>query len=363
MRRFLPVLVLLSLGLGPAGYGQDLPSALVAGGATRPAHVSLETIYQRFSDDDASISEVSVPLSLYLPLGKSLSVSLRSNYAAVSGDDLETTSGIGDVQVTTSYFQRLGAASLVASLGLNATTGASALSFEEFRTATLASQTVYDLRVPTFGQGIRIAPALTLAFPAGDRAALGLGLAYHYRGPYEPLRDVGDQYDPGEEFLLTAGADVQLGEASAASVDLSIGLYGQDTWGGLTYEPGNSFAATAQYLLGLGFHEVRAVARYHTRGEGEVPEAAVSAETVVPTQLQFLVDGRYEVNPEVRVGALARVRTYGESVLFPERQTLFDLGLAPEWSASDRVAVVGRFVYTLGSFSGLTIGGGIRAAI
>ncbi len=361
MRRLLPLLF-LSLGLGPVGYGQELPSALVASGTPRPAHVSLETVYQRFSDDDTSISEVSVPLSLYLPLGKSLSVSLRSNYATVSGDDLATTSGIGDVQVTTSYFQPLGAASLVASLGLNATTGASALSFEEFRTATLASQTVYDLRVPTFGQGIRIAPALTLAFPAGDRAALGVGLAYHYRGPYEPLRDVGDQYDPGEEILLTAGADVQLGEASAASVDLSVGLNGQDTWRGLTYEPGTSFAATVQYLLGLGFHQVRAVARYHARGEGAVPEAAVPAGAVVPTQLQFFVDGRYEVNPEVRVGALARVRTYGESVLFPERQTLFDLGLAPEWSASDRVAVVGRFVYTLGGFSGLTVGGGVRAA-
>lgn len=362
MRRLLSIL-LLALGLGPASYGQEPPSALVASGEHRPASVSVETIYQRFSNDDAAIAEVSVPLSLHLPLGNSFSLGLRSNYAAVSGDDLETTSGIGDVQLTASFFQPLGAASLVASLGLNATTGASALSFDEFRTATLASQTVYDLRVPAFGQGLRVAPALTLAFPAGERAAVGFGFAYHYRGPYEPLRDRGDQYDPGEEVLLTAGGDVQLGEASALSLDLSVGLNGQDTWGGLVYEPGSSFAATVQYLLHLGFHEVRAVARYRMRGEGELPEAAATAETVVPTQVAFLVDGRYEVNPEIRVGALARVRSYGESVLFPERQTLFDLGLTPEWAATERVAVVGRLVYTLGSFSGVTAGGGLRVAI
>lgn len=361
MRRFLSVL-LLALGTGPVSYGQEPPAALVASGDARPASVSVETIYQRFNDDDASIAEVSVPLSLHLPLGNNLSLGLRSNYAAVSGDDLETTAGIGDVQLTASYFQPLGAASLVASLGLNATTGASTLSFDEFRTATLASQTVYDLRVPTFGQGIRVAPALTLALPAGERAAVGFGLAYHYRGPYEPLRDVGDQYDPGEEVLLTAGADVQLGEASSASLDLSFGLNGTDRWGSLDYEPGHSFAATAQYLLFLGFHELRAVARYRTRGEGDLPEAAAPAETVVPTQMAFLIDGRYEVNPEVRVGALARVRSYGESVLFPERQTLFDLGLTPEWAATERVALVGRFVYTLGSFNGVTAGGGLRIA-
>lgn len=356
---FFALLVVLA---APAGYAQEQPSALYVSGTPDLPRVSAETIYQRFSKDGAHIAEVSVPLSVYLPLGDRLAVSLHSNYATISGSDLETASGVGDVQLVTSLYQPIGAASLVASLGVNATTGRSALSAEEFRTATLAGQTIYDLRVPTFGQGLRVAPALTVAFPAGDRAALGLGLSYQYRGPYEPLRGLTDQYDPGEEILLTAGADVQLGTVSSASLDVSFGLNGTDTWGALEYDPGHSLSATAQYRLALGLHEVRAVARYRSRGEGTLPEEVITAEAVVPTQLQFLADARFQVDPAVRVGGLARFRTYDASALFPERQTLVDVGVVPEWSASERVRLVGRFVYTLGSFSGLTAGGGLSVA-
>lgn len=354
-------------GLCPQSYGQtqpsgEQPSSLYATGAPRPVWVSVETVYQRFGNEGEHIAEVSVPLSLHLPIGNALSMSLRSNYATISGSNLATTSGIGDVQIITSYFQEVGTASVVASLGLNATTGMSGLSTEEFRTATLAAQTVYDLRVPTFGQGLRVAPSLTLAFPAGERAALGIGLSYQYRGPYEPIRDLGDQYDPGEEILLTGGADVQLGDATSASLDFTFGLNGIDSWGALAYDPGNSVAVTAQVQQALGVHELRAVGRYRSRGEGELPDIAIGAETVVPTQLWLLLDGRYEASPAWHVGALARVRSYGESALFSESQTLFDVGLVPEWSGSGRVGFIARFIYTLGSFSGVTAGGGLRVS-
>lgn len=323
----------------------------------------MEGIYQRFSDEGEDISEVSVPLGIYLPIGSSVGLSLQTNYAAVSGSDVTSVSGLGDAQFVASYFQPVGTGSLVLSLGLNATTGKNALSFQEFQTSALAGQTAYDLRVPTFGQGIRVAPAFTYAFPAGERLALGLGASYQYRGPYEPLDDLPDQYDPGDEIMLTAGADLEITPTSSFSLDLSYGINETDTFGPIVYEPGNTLTATGQFLILLGFHQVRAVARYRDRSEGDLPDLPEAAQTAVPRQLLFLTDARFQVSPTVEVGALARVRNYGESALIGESLTLFDIGLMPTAMVTDEVTLVSRFVYTLGGFSGFTVGGGLRLAL
>ena len=351
----------------PTVRGQQQPSALYADADRQPIRISMEGVYQRFSNDDENISEFSVPLSFRFPFGDQIAFSLQTNYATVSGSDIESVSGIGDVQAVASYFQPVGAASLVFSIGLNVTTGNSALTFEEFRTSALAAQTAYDLRVPTFGQGIRVAPAVTYAFPVGERVALGVGASYQYRGPYEPLEDLPDLYDPGEEVLLTAGADLEVTPTSSFSIDLSLGLNGTDTFGTeaneQTFEPGNTVAATAQYHILLGFHEVRAVAHYRARGTGALPEAAVDAETAVPNQIQFFTDARFALTPTFDLGARARLRFYGESAIFDESQTLFDVGVLPAVMVTERVGLMGRFVYTLGSFSGFTVGGGLRLAL
>ena len=361
MRYFL-LLVLLATLAAPLAVGQS-SSTLYVSSERQPIRVSVEGLYQQFSDDGEDISEVSVPFGLYLPIGKAVGLSLQTNYATVSGSDVTSVSGLGDAQFVASYFQAAGTGSLVLSVGVNVTTGKNALSFEEFQTSALAGQTAYDLRVPTFGQGIRVAPAFTYAFPVGERVALGLGASYQYRGPYVPLDDLTDQYDPGEEILLTAGADLEITPTSSFSVDLSYGVNGTDTFGAITYEPGNTITATGQYLIQLGFHQVRAVARYRGRSEGSLPDVPEAAQTAVPTQLLFLTDLRFQVNPTVEVGAMARVRNYGESALIGDALTLFDIGLMPSAMVTDEVRLISRFVYTLGGFSGFTAGGGLQLSL
>ncbi len=364
--RPLALSLLLLVFAAPLALGQPTeqePAALYARGNTPPPRITFEGVFQRFEDEGEDITEISVPLSVYLPIGPNIALGLSTNYATVSGSQIETLSGVGDVQIVTSYFQPAGDGSLVVSLAFSASTGDTALSFEEFRTATLAGQTVYDLRVPTFGQGIRVSPSVTYAFPVGDRTALGLGASYQYRGPYEPLDDQPDQYDPGEEILLTAGADLEITPTSSVSLDLSLGLNGTDSWGTVEYEPGNTTAATLQFLKLLGLHEVRLVARYSERGEGDLPLSVSAAEVAVPTRLVVMGDARFQVAPTFRVGVLARARRYGESALFAEGQTLTDLGLMPMVEVSETLSLSGRFVYTLGSFSGFTAGGGVSIAL
>lgn len=371
VRRFLCSLLFAALAV-PAAHAQaSQPSALYADQERQPIQISVGGIYQAYSNDTEDITEFSVPLSLRLPFGENIALSFLTNYATVSvsedGEEIATVSGIGDVQAIASYFQPVGAASLVFSLGVNATTGNSALTFQEYQTLTIAGQTAYDLRVPTFGQGLRVVPAVTYAFPVGERVAFGLGASYQYRGPYEPLEDLPNTYDPGEEVLLTAGADLEITPTSSASVDVSLGLTGNDEFGTegnmRAFEPGNTVAVTGQYLLLWGFHELRAVARYRARGAASFPDSPVDAQTAVPNQIQFYTDGRFELSPTFDLGARARVRLFGESVLFGESLTLVDVGLFPAVMATERLGVTGRFVYTLGSFSGFTAGAGLRLAL
>ena len=58
----------------------------------------MEGVYQRFSDDGEDISEFSVPLGIYLPIGDAVALSLQTNYASVSGSDVTSGSGLGDAQ-------------------------------------------------------------------------------------------------------------------------------------------------------------------------------------------------------------------------------------------------------------------------
>jgi hypothetical protein len=371
VRRSLCSLLLVALAVPVAHAQAPSPSALYADDERQPVQISVGGVYQTYSNDDEEITEFSIPLSLRLPFGDNIALSLQTNYATVDvsedGEEVATVSGIADVQAIASYFQPVGAASLVFSLGVNATTGNSALAFDEYQTLTIAGQTAYDLRVPTFGQGLRVVPAVTYAFPVGERVALGLGASYQYRGPYEPLEDLPDAYDPGEEVLLTAGADLEITPTSSVSVDASFGLTGDDEFGTegnmRVYEPGNTVAVTGQYLLLWGFHELRAVARYRARGTASFPDSPVNAETAVPNQIQFLTDGRFELSPTFDLGARARVRLFGESAIFGEPLTLVDLGLFPAFMATERLGLTGQFVYTLGSFSGFTAGAGLRLAL
>ncbi len=354
------VALLAVLAAAPLAFGQ--PVSLYADGDRQPIRITVEGLVQRFTDDGENLAEVSAPLGVYLPLGERVALGLNANYASVSGSEIDRFGGFGDVQLVASLFQPIGTGSLVASIGVNATTGAKSLSPDAFRAATLAAQTVYDLRVPTFGQGLRVVPAVTYAFPAGDRLALGLGASYQYRGPYAPL-DAATELDPGEEVLVTIGADLEVSPSASASLDLSLGFNGTDRWGDVAYEPGNTVAVTAQYLVLFGLHEVRAVARFRSRGEGQVPDDAFSAQTAVPTQLVFLGDIRLQLLPGVALGVLGRFRSYGESALFAEPQRLIDFGLAPALRVTDEVGLSGRFVFTTGSFTGFTAGGGLHLSL
>jgi hypothetical protein len=59
------------------------------------------------------------------------------------------------------------------------------------------------------------------------------------------------------------------------------------------------------------------------------------------------------------VQGLLAARWFGESEGFSDKK-LFDIGVAPTFAVSPEIQILGRAMYTLGSFSGIEAGIGVH---
>ncbi len=358
MKRLL--LPLLLLGLVSEGFAQE--GDLYLSSQQQPVRVSIGAVYQRFTDDDRAISEVTAPLALSAPLGRSFGISLTASPASATGDAVQSLSGFSDAQLGLSYYQKIGQSSVVASLGVNLPSGKRELTLEEFTTTVLLSQHFFNFRLPGFGQGFNVEPGLVWAFPVGEGVVLGLGVAYQVKGPYKPLEGSTDDYDPGDELLLTGGLDLRLGPTTNLSADLTYTHYAPDKVGDAEiFSAGDRVTATGQLLSFFGRHELRLTARYRGQARSSIPATfGLAAEDLrtLPALVLLLGSYRHQVSGPFVLGVLAQARAFGETDVF-ESKTLFDVGLAPEVALSPTVRLRARFVYTLGDISGVEAGGGL----
>jgi len=369
MKRLL--LSLLLMGLAAEGFAQD--GALYLSSQQPPVRISIGALYQSYSNDDSDISEFSIPVSMSVPLGRSLGLSLIANQASATGDNLESVSGLSDVQVGLSYYQSVGKGSIVFSFGANLPSGKRELTTDEFETSIFLSQHFYNFRVPGFGQGFNLSPGIVVAFPVSENVVFGVGASYQLKGSYKPQEGMQDDYTPGNEILFTGGFDVRAGRTSNLSADVTFTLYDSDTLGDLDiYSSGNKLTATVQWLSYLRVNVLRLVARYRSPAKSSRPAVlgvANEALRTLPTQLWLLGSYRHQLSPTLHVGVLAQARLFGETDApagitpfgseFFESKTLFDIGLTPELALSDNVALRVRFLYTLGDFTGFETGGGL----
>ena len=368
------ILTLLLMGLAGEGFAQD--DALYLSSQQPPVQIFFGALYQNYSDDDSDISEFSIPLALSVPLGRSFGLSLIANQASVSGDDLESVSGLSDAQVGFSYYQRVGEGSVVLSLGANLPSGKRELTPDEFETSIFLSQHFYNFRVPGFGQGFNLSPGIVVAFPVSETVVLGVGAAYQLKGGYKPQEGMQDDYTPGNEILLTGGLDVRAGAASNLSADVTITLYDSDTLGDVdVYSSGNKVTATAQWLSYLQANVLRLVARYRSQAKSSRPAVLGAADEdlrTLPSQVWLMGSYRHRLSPAFHLGVLAQARLFGETDAvaaapfgpdFFESKSLFDVGLTPEVALSDNVALRLRALYTLGDFTGFEAGGGLAVEL
>jgi len=358
--------LVLFLVLGWVGEGFAQESALYLSSQQPPVRISAGVLYQQYAEDGGDIAELSIPVALFVPVGRSLAFSVIASQATATGDTLETVSGISDAQVGLSYYQRVGQSSVVVSFGVNLPSGKRELTQQEFETSIFLSQHFYNFRVPGFGQGFNIAPGIVWAFPVGEGVVLGVGASYQRKGGYKPQDGMADDYDPGDEVLLTGGLDYRVSPTANVSADVTYTIYGGDVLGDAdVYQTGDKLTATVQWLGYLRANELRLVARYRSQAKSSRPavvDTTDKALRTLPAQVLLLGAYRHQLSPRISLGVLAQGRLFGETDVF-ESRTLFDVGLAPAVALSDQVTLRTRFLYTLGDFTGFEAGAGLDVAL
>jgi hypothetical protein len=364
MKRCAPIVLAALLAAAPSA-AQDTGEVNLYQQADAP-HAVIETglVFQRYGIDYASgasrtVSQVAFPLLVSVPVRPDLTVSLRAMYASGGGDDLATLGGIADAQLGISYRHMLGPAELIASLGVGLPLGSAAMTSDELGTAILLSRNEFAFTAPSLRQGLRFAPGVTLAVPVDRNVVFGVGASYQVRQGFTPFEESDQTYTPGNELLVTAGFDVGMGGASVMSLDVSYALYGNDSFGDYTLEPGGRLSARFNIIGGIGSQQIHFLARYSHRGDGTVGDRPF--ETPLADEAQVVLGGLFRFPGEVGLGLGIGARYLGDfgeigdatsdvesALALADHQLLFDLMLAPSVQITPEVRFVSSFTYSLG---------------
>jgi len=332
--------IVFVLCLLAAGAGAQTDQYVIS----RQGTVTVFPVYQTWSAKDAgvSFSQASATLSAYMPIGRSMSFSLRSGGAG-SGGDVPALGGLADLQAGWTYYWE--SINTIFTVGLNAPTGKRELTRDQFLTSVLFSNSLFNLQVPVLGQGLNINPGAAWVFPVRENLVLGLAAAYQYRGPYKP-REALDEYDPGDEITGSAGIDYRATEAVSISMDVVFTAYTADRFAGSTvYASGNSYWANLQYRQYFREDELILFAGYRTKSKGQTAGAGGlvdEKERLEPGRLDvsaqyrqsfgqrfslsYILDGRvFETTPSIYAGAkvigagLAPTLTFASGLFVPAR--------------------------------------------
>jgi len=320
---------------------------------SRQGSVVIQPLYQRWSiKDGLSFSEFGTSVSLYLPLSRSASVSLRGGQAS-SGGDVSSLSGMTDLQVGVGY--HLEALNAIVSCGINIPSGKKELTDDEFVTSLIFSSPIFNFRYPSFGQGIGINPGIAWVFPVDEGVVMGLGGAYQYKGKYRPRTGIED-YKPGDEILLTGGVDLRLNEASSVSTDIVFTTYGTDKIGDeKVFASGTAVSANVQYKQYIKENELWLFLRYRSKAKSEVASATglvPESERIEPNRFEFAAQYRIMFSSRFSARVLGDVRIFEETGSAFSGTKLFGIGAAPVFTLPSGLNFPARVKFQIGTVKG-----------
>ena len=328
------------------------------------AYIKIMPVFQQWSiESNYDISEISFPTMVYYPVNRALSLSLRGNHANVGGD-ANTLSGLTDAQLSGSY--HLENANLVLNVGLNVPSGKKELTANEFSTSSQIAYSYFNFQVPGFGQGLNISPGISWAAPVSDNLVLGLGATYQLKGGFKPLENMTDNYDPGDEILVTGGFDIKLAPTTTFAIDIIYTTYGEDKMGSQTvFGSGDKIMVSSMLRSYQKFNELFLLVRYRSKGKNSYYIGGVfqeEAEKTIPNHLEIIGYYKIRSSKQFYISLLGESRTFFETDIFPGLN-IIGFGVSPEFSPSRNIKIPIRFKYFFGDFEGGTSISGIEAGV
>jgi hypothetical protein len=358
-RTFLLILLGIAAGtVAPSAFAQTDGGVYGADALTsqrRTARLTIQPLYQSYTNSPDELREWSLPVRLTVPLGDRWQVRLQGSAASVQREEGASVRGLADARAGLSYARDIGESSVIVSANANIPTGTETLSPEAFETTTVLSQKIYDFRVTGLGQGLGVSTGATWVVPLSDNLALGLGGSYQVQGSYMPIADMAESYDPGSRTLVTGGLEYRLTRTTALSANGSLWIYGSDTVGGAErFDPGPKGSVELQFVRERGYSTLRLRARYEGRGASTQPTTSGTAfnQQVFPSQGLF--QGQYEtrLTDAIDFAVSASGRTFGETVAH-DRETIGVARVRLSIEVGGGLVLAPETAYTNGTFSGI----------
>ena len=358
------VLLVGCVGLLGSGIAQAQTPALERD-SERMAELVVAPVYQHIDDGAMQLDAWSSRMQLTVPLPYQTVVQSSIQYGLATGEALSTVHGLTDLQLRVQHTTSVQSGRLVVGVDASVPTGAEALTTRELRTTIQTSQRPYEFRVPTFGQGWSVAPAVTWAMPVTQDLALGVGVSGRYQGGYRPLVNSTADYVPGHEVEMRLGGDYRIGEATTVALDGIATYIAPDTDGGQTrFEAKYTTAVRAQYLWQRRSQAVRVQARYESWPESRYRPVLLTEDTigtgapvtkqVLPSIWQGAAGYTQSLIGPLGLGLRGGVSHYTATSRF-DAQTVVRLQAAPRLQWDDTVLTM-HTTYTAGSFTGFEAG-------
>ena len=328
-----------------------------------PLWISIGANVQSWSPTDGDITQISIPVVLRTKPMPGLNASLGLSQAMAEKEGFEQINGITDLQLGLDYtIYPQESSRIIFSLGAQLPTGTTQFSDEEYQTAFRLGFSQFGFNVPFYGQGLRIAPGITYITSLSNSMVLSLGGAYRYRGSFDPISDLPEGYDWGNEILMTVGIGARIGSTLFFALDGTYTMFDADRIGGAeVYESGNRLWLSFQANKQIAANVIGVGVTYHSIDENQIPRGNALIPEVIrayPGILNIHAGYSHRLSEKARVETQGDLTRYQEDTVF-EELVVFRLSLAATFtlSPSFSIPVIGR--YGFGDLSGFEAGLGV----
>ncbi len=190
--------------------------------------VGISANYQSLKIGDETLSQLSIPLNIVVPVSNRTTLSINGN-AAMSKYAENDLNGLGETKIGLRFIlpgERLMLRALV-----GVPTGKTKLDNTQFYISQLLSMNPFEYPISYYGQGLNANLSAVYAFPVSRSFVIGAGAAYNYRGDFYPKKtESGGKFDPGDEIIADLGFDVKLSDQLGFNFDVAYTLYSRDKY-------------------------------------------------------------------------------------------------------------------------------------
>jgi hypothetical protein len=205
--------------------------------------------YQSFKIGETTLSEISFPVQLTIPITEKMSLSISNSYVLInrkstdsiiridrdqSGKALDTLlvpkenkkdlNTITDTRVGFKYLFLDNKGLLT--LSLNLPTGKRDLEDTLFNIETQLGLGILKYRIPLLGQGFNAGGSFVYALPLNRKNILGLGAFFNYKTKYKPVNSV--DYTPGSDYGFSFSYIYQPSFNLRMNFDASYSIFSKD---------------------------------------------------------------------------------------------------------------------------------------